>query len=588
MLFDRYKDAPPAETISHIDGIIASLGIVPDIRITERVKGIYSATITDKVNGWTTSGKGTTEEYCIASGYGEAVEHLCSYFAYDPSSLSQSAKEYLGFFRYPDEKSIQISDIPSLFPEVFSDMKSAYCQLGRTPESNQNVIDVWESFLSSKTTNIAPYYNVKKDRVDYLPEEIIGKLCGSNGGGAGNTPAEAIGHGLDEICERYAKHEIYKKRLSPPTVPSHFIEENYPFLQSIIDEIHCKYGYKVYVKDASLGKGLPVVAVLIIDQVNHKYLVNFGAHPSFAVAVERCFTELFQVFNPDDLGMKRKDLARWKCHSDNDFDGIRNWVSLLRDDTGIVPHAFFTGSNSWKFEPWSFEANYNNACGVRMQLANLQKLTDDSIYIRDFSFLGFPVYRVYVPGISTTCLSLDEQQLSAFAQGEKLIQCIRSNNEFILHSKELNALLENVFHPDSFISSLIFRNLSNSILNALTAALYLDLGEEEKAYSILANQDDRFCECVVRDYELKHQGVADVVRSGLLEMFYGAKELEFALCWREKNVFASLIVRFFGGNTINLNGNSSNDINQTDQLHKAIKETMLKNIPNQAAIKWAL
>ena len=176
MVLNRYKDALPADTIRYIKDIISSLGVVPDVRITERVKGIYSATITDKINGWTTSGKGTTEEYCLASGYGEMIEHLCSYFAYDPSRLSKEAKDHLGFLRYPDEKTIRISEIPEQFPEVFADMKAAYCQSGREPENKRCVITVWETFLGSKTTNITPYYSVKEDRVVYLPEAIIGIL----------------------------------------------------------------------------------------------------------------------------------------------------------------------------------------------------------------------------------------------------------------------------------------------------------------------------------------------------------------------------------------------------------------------------
>lgn len=585
MVLNRYKDALPADTIRYIKDIISSLGVVPDVRITERVKGIYSATITDKINGWTTSGKGTTEEYCLASGYGEMIEHLCSYFAYDPSRLSKEAKDHLGFLRYPDEKTIRISEIPEQFPEVFADMKAAYCQSGREPENKRCVITVWETFLGSKTTNITPYYSVKEDRVVYLPEAIIGSLCGSNGGGAGNTPAEAIGHGLDEICERYAKQQIYTKRLTPPTISAEYIEDNYRFLHTIIQEVQEKYGYKVIVKDASLDKNLPVVAVLIIDQLNHKYLVNFGSHPSFAVALERCFTELFQVFDPENTGMKRKDLARWKSHTDKEFDSIRNWVSLLRDDTGIIPHTFFAGQDSWDFKPWTVDKDYNNVRGVRKQLINLQKLTDSNIYIRDFSFLGFPVYRVYIPGISTTCLSLDEQQLAAFVHGNKMISRIQSNDAFVLTKDEIQELLENVFHPDSFISSLIFRNLSNAMLNALTAALYLDLGEQEKAYGLLRQQDDRFCDCVIQDLELKQQGLSQKDRNALLELFYGPKELDFALCWRERNVFTALIMNFLGRKTINLNGNSSRDLNQTDKLHKAVKETMLKNIPNQSAIK---
>ena len=96
---------------------------------------------------------------------------------------------------------------------------------------------------------------------------------------------------------------------------------------------------------------------------------------------------------------------------------------------------------------------------------------------------------------------------AAFVHGNKMISRIQSNDAFVLTKDEIQgAVGENEFHPDSFISSLIFRNLSNAMLNALTAALYLDLGEQEKAYGLLRQQDDRFCDCVIQDLELKQQG----------------------------------------------------------------------------------
>ena len=586
MSYSKFKDALPQDTVSQILEIHKQLGLSLDCSIQETVPGIYSAAVSDRIGGWNTCGKGTTNDYCLASAYAESIEHLCSYMAYNTGSLTVEAQQHLGFSRYPDEKCVKISDIPSIAPDVFDDMVDAYCLTGGPRPPDDKVISVWERFLGTSETTLAPYYSVRKNQVVYLPEAIIGVLCGTNGGGAGNTPAEAIGHGLDEISERYVKYKIYHDRLTPPTVDRDFIHSACPELWEIIVKLEEELKYKTVVKDASMGKGFTVVGVLIIDQENQRYMANFGAHPQFEIALERCLTEMFQLFNPKSLKtMRRKDLAKWQHYDDCEIDGIRNWVSLLRDDTGILPDSFFAGTPSWSFTPWKKYKAYSNRIGAQNQLENLLLATEKDIYIRDVSFLGFPVYRIYIPGISTTCLSLDEQQLDAFERGQEMVNAMCATGETNLSREDLVQLRDTVFSHNSFVSALIFRNMNEGMLNAFQAALLMDLGDSDNAFKILRRQDDRLCQCAVKEFELKGNNVLPDVRDGLLELFFGKDEKEFAVCWRSSQIFLSLINKYVIRSNRNLNGNSSRDVGETSRLHMRLKEAMAKNIPNQMEIR---
>lgn len=583
-MYNKFKDALPEDTIMHIRKIHQKLNLLLECQVVEKVNGVFSATLSDKINGWNTCGKGTTSAYCQASAYGESIEHLCSYFAYDTLSLPNEAHEYLGFLRYPDEQKVAIEDIPLLSPDVYQDMVDAYCRTGNSIPSQSKIIEVWKRFLGHSSTTVVPYYSVRQKKIVYLPDVIIANLCGSNGGGAGNTPAEAIGHALDEISERYAKFQIYKRRLTPPTIDREYIKNICIDLYELILEIEKKTNFKIVVKDASLGKGLSVVSVLLIDQQNQRYLANFGAHPRFEIALERCLTELFQLYDPEKKGMKRKEMARWRSLNDDEIDGIRNWISLLRDDTGVIPDTFFAGSSFWDFSPWKQYINYDNKLGIIEQLNNLRNITDADIYIRNISFLGFPVYRVYIPGVSTTYLSLDEQQLNAFNLGNELVSKIKQNNEQIPLKKDLIQLRDLVFNPDSFVCALIFRNMSEAMLNAFRAALYYDLGDRETAMLILDNQDDRFCHCAVRDFELADKNFTIEKRKELFLLFYGQDEYEFVSCWQKENVFMNLLNKYVIKKQLNLHGNTSKDIYKTSLLHKRLKKFMKDNIPNQSEI----
>ena len=53
-------------------------------------------------------------------------------------------------------------------------------------------------------------------------------------------------------------------------------------------------GFGILVKDASLGGQYPVMNVTLLNPGDQGCFSSFGAHPRFAIALERALTELLQ------------------------------------------------------------------------------------------------------------------------------------------------------------------------------------------------------------------------------------------------------------------------------------------------------
>ena len=124
--------------------------------------------------------------------------------------------------------------------------------------------------------------------------------------------------------------------------------------------------------------------------------------------------------------------------------------------------------------------------------------------------------------------------------------------------------------------------MSESMLNAFHAAVLFDLGDKENALSVLKDQDDRFCQSTVRDFELADKNVNIATRNELILLFFGEEEVKFVSCWQRPNVFKNLLNMYVINRKFNLNGNTSKDISQTCTLHKKLKKYMQSNIPNQS------
>jgi len=55
-----------------------------------------------------------------------------------------------------------------------------------------------------------------------------------------------------------------------------------------------KLGYKFKIFDYSYLYNIPVIGLLLISPINYSISLILGASPIFNIALERCFTEIYQ------------------------------------------------------------------------------------------------------------------------------------------------------------------------------------------------------------------------------------------------------------------------------------------------------
>ena len=105
-------------------------------------------------------------------------------------------------------------------------------------------------------------FSLTQNKTVRLPLKWFWWVNGSNGMAAGNSIEEAILQALCEVVERHVKSIIVKKRLRAPTINVNSI--NNALAKDMIQKFN-KAGIKLFIKDFSLGMGIPSVAVLAYD-----------------------------------------------------------------------------------------------------------------------------------------------------------------------------------------------------------------------------------------------------------------------------------------------------------------------------------
>ena len=576
MGYSKYKDSTPEETIEKIKHLYKiHLGLELELKINKRIDGIYSATLTDKAAMWNTCGKGTTDLFCAASAYGESVEHLCNYFAYEIANLTSDSNEAYGFEKYPDEKVMDLNEIVTELPDMLIDLREAYGLVSGKKTSDKDLIVLWKKMLKRDCVPFVPYYSVREGKYRYVPENMIFYLCGSNGGGAGNTPEEAIGHACDEILERYVKYTIYKNGLTPPVVPVEYINKRCPELGKVIEVLEKNKGYKVIVKDASMGKGFSVMSVLMVNQNTAEYLVNFGAHPRFEIALERCLTEMLQAFIPGKHN-HRKNMEKWTAAIQKRSSYAQNWVTLLKDDSGVVPDTYFLETPSWNFGPWPCYDEYSNKIGMELQIRQLLSIAPN-VYIHDSSYLGFPSYRVYVPSVSTSHIPFDDFQLKCYEMMYVFAEKAEQKQFTISDIEEIEGTL---FSKDTFVNGLMFRSLGECRFHLLHAAACFDLKKYEEAIEYLVISRSAYSECLIRKINMiQEQKMSEDEMRSLLCLFYDDEKSAFAFEWVSGNAFVNTLKHFKDAG-ISFSPRifrKKELIEATNSLHVSLKKAMLES-----------
>jgi ribosomal protein S12 methylthiotransferase accessory factor YcaO len=258
------------------------------------------------------------------------------------------------------------------------------------PEERINRLSAWD-LCPGKEVLCLPYVGQLSDRKEMLPLPLV-QHYGSNGMAAGNTMQEAVVQAVSEIFERWSLFCIFTLRLTPPVIKRNIIQDRFPAIDSIMEEIESFGHFHVEIRDCSLGQGLPVYCACLCDRRSHRYALSFGASPNITTGLERLFTELVQ-------GRRLDETAWGRAGAPLLFEPFE-LRRLLRNSTGNYPPEFWLGEPSWEVD----EALLLRSCETNRQaldwFLSLCAEADTDIFIRDCSVFDFPSVHVIIPGFS--------------------------------------------------------------------------------------------------------------------------------------------------------------------------------------------
>jgi ribosomal protein S12 methylthiotransferase accessory factor len=498
-----YKEEKPLITINKIRTILNDLGIFVSEKFIQDGDYFTCRIVISNDNlmefNIGTNGKGTSIEYAYASAYAEFMERLQNNFLINSfffskyynkncafkKQLKLENKE-LDFVFCPDEKIVEVAKMIDENYEILG----KFFLINDKDELTDFIINI----LKYKNAICVPFYNQKNNTTDYLPIVLLFYGTDSNGLCAGNTPEEALIQGISEILERYAIFEVYSNKITPPTIPHDYFME-YP-IYNALKKLEEK-GLELIIKDFSLGKGLPVIGVIVIDKNSRKYNVKIGSDPWPVIALERCLTEFHQSFfgirliNKCDYG-DFIEKVKYNGLDILDAENI-NLAKIIKNSTGQWPDSIFSDDFTYEFTGLNFNLGKSNKSDLKYLVQLIDEL-GSQLYIRDVSYLGFNSYYIVAPG-----LSHDKRNKSAYVLYNNLHVLINNiNNTSILTKDELTSLLslleENyIAIKENYIDfeKLFFYNTDKEA-TGLTIDLFLSmasykLGKIDKAYSYLKN-----------------------------------------------------------------------------------------------------
>lgn len=498
-----YKAESPIITINKIRLLLSEIGIF--VSETYQQNGDFFACRIEIANENLieyhigTNGKGINLEFAYASAYAEFMERLQNQYLirepyffskyYDNDCMFKERlkleNKELDFIFCPDEKLIETDKIIEDNYQLLNVLLSI--------NSKNELKDFLINTLGFKRAFCVPFYNKKNSSINYLPIDILLYATNSTGMCAGNTPEEALIQGICEILERYAITEVYRKKLTPPSIPHEYFNKF-----SIFDSIKKleEKGLEITIKDFSLGKKLPVIGVIAVDKHSRKYNVKVGSDPWPVIALERCLTELHQSFSGVKL-IDKHDYGNYIEEAHSVYNRCEaeyiNLNKILINATGQWPDSIFSDNASYNFINLNFDLAKNNTTDLKYLVQLIEEMGSE-IYIRDVSYLGFNSYYVVAPG-----LSQNKSNKSEYLLYHKLNSLIRIiNNTSILSNEELaNIVLileENYFAiKENYINfeSVFFAN-TDPDASDLTLDLFLNmafykLGNIDKAYFYLNN-----------------------------------------------------------------------------------------------------
>ncbi|MGX7150814.1 YcaO-like family protein [Enterococcus ureasiticus] len=372
---ERHKSRKPKETIQKIKGFLKKINLDVFEHEMQNTEEFYSVLL--QVSGSTlfVNGKGTTAEYAKASAYGELMERILTGILFRYQLITPETMIY-------QDQNFHFNDTYNL--------KDSVALVGKQI-SKQDAQDIQQYFFSAteKRLVMEEYQELQQDQAIELPIALVDAMYSSNGMAYGNDFYEASVQAMSEIFERYINRKILIDEDVPPILTNwqDYVDSE---LTDKIEKLLEKHQLTLEVRDCSMGSQYPVVGIVVRNEANH-YFVKFGAHFTFTVALERCFTELFQGRN--------MEMDFWKApvydYSDEFIQ--RNLERTMKDGDGFYPASFFEQVEDVDKLNFFFGASNEEAYNTFLEQL---KTFSSPIYFKDYTIADHTVVRYIVPEIS--------------------------------------------------------------------------------------------------------------------------------------------------------------------------------------------
>ena len=391
---EQFKEVAPGQTVEQIRQILVDLDL--EIREYPNTSGIdhcHSLNISTSDDAVFSNGKGITPELARASAYGEFIERLQSgLFLYKYQSIQRDPAMNLHTFA-PDARYMTEEELIANGEWMDHIIETYGSGLTRKKLAQQCKM---YAFNNDQILTV-PYYSLFEDRYVYLPAGFVEQMYSANGCCVGNTREEAWVHALSEIMERRGSVALLTGGKAARPIPEEVLQQ-YPTAMHIIDQIKAAGHFDVAVFDTSLDQNHPIVTTRIINKDTHTYVVNTGSDPVFEIALHRTLTEIFQGRNLETFTSRHSGAV---LNSVNDIPMAHNVLNLLETGNGQFTMDFFTEelSNTDNFVPFPDNSNKSNA-QLLEGLLKMYRAQNKPVYVRNYSYLGFPCYKFVVPGFS--------------------------------------------------------------------------------------------------------------------------------------------------------------------------------------------
>ena len=308
--------------------------------------------------------------------------------------------------------------------------------------------------------------------------------------------------GISELYERYVLRQIfYDNNINVFNINYDVISgEVKRLLDKIIDK-----GYKIVVKDLTLGNKIPVVGLLVFNSNMTRYAFSLGSDVDFDIALQRCITEMFQgeEFN-FSFRYKMKNMKSVYNLKSIVWDGrekAHEYTSALIDKSGYIPYSILNEIRERNDIPSIF-AKFNNNIEALDYNISICKKNEWDVFVKDFSYLGFPTYRVFIPGISAAFyVPIDNWMITIKKIEDFRVGWIGLSTKDRIEKTYFMDLLQDIYSIERYKCNSVPLNRMMKIIFDLTSPKYRYLGdiksflfkgrilnkEFEKAFEVVEN-----------------------------------------------------------------------------------------------------